>query len=97
MDHLNQVLQASEFPETLVRKALTTNLSPPPAASTPQQGDAPKILYTPYIKGLSKKIEKVCAFQREKPVFRPMKTLKRDLIHASGEQDPRAEADRSCV
>jgi len=73
------MLQASEFPETLVKKTLTTNLSSPPAASTPQQGDAPKILCTPYIKGLSKKIEKVCAPLGEKPVFRPMMTLKRDL------------------
>ena len=37
-------------------------------------------LCTPYIKGLSKKIEKVCAPPGVKPVFRPMKTLKRELM-----------------
>ena len=45
-----------------------------------RQGDAPKIVCTPYIKGLSEKIEKVCAPLGVKSVFRPMMTLKRDLM-----------------
>ena len=93
MDHLNQVFQANGFPENLVKKTLTTHPPPLPETSEPQQqvDEAPKILCTPYIKGLSEKIAKVCAPLGVKPVFRPKKTLKRE------QQDPRAEADRSGV
>ena len=57
-------------------------LPPLPETSEPQQqvDEAPKILCTPYIKGLSEKIAKVCAPLGVKPVFRPKKTLKRELM-----------------
>ena len=82
MDHLNQVFQANGFPENLVKKTLTTHPSPLPERSPePEQlDDAPKILCTPYIRGLSEKIEKVCAPLGVKPVFRPKRTLKRELM-----------------
>ena len=57
--------------------------NPPPLLETsePEQLDkAPKILYTPYIKGLSEKIAKVCVPLGVKLVFRPKKTLKRELM-----------------
>ena len=96
-DHLNQVFQANGFPENLVKKTLTTHPPPLPETSEPQQqlDEAPKILCTPYIKGLSEKIAKVCVPVGVKPVFRPKKILKR--TNAGEEQDPRAEADRSGV
>ena len=60
------------FPENLVKKTLTTHPLPFPETSEPQQMDeAPKILCTPYIKGLSKKMAKVCVPLGVKPVFRP--------------------------
>ena len=82
MDHLNQVFQVNGFPENLVKKTLTTHPSPLPERSPePEQlDDAPKILCTPYIRGLSEKIEKVCAPLGVKPVFRPKRTLKRELM-----------------
>ena len=82
MDHLNQVFQANGFPKNLVKKTLTTHPPPLPETSEPQQqvDEAPKILCTPYIKGLSEKIAKVCAPLGVKPVFRPKKTLKRELM-----------------
>ncbi|MDA8010421.1 MAG: reverse transcriptase domain-containing protein, partial [Alphaproteobacteria bacterium] len=82
MDHLNQVFQANGFPENLVKKTLTTLPSPLPGTTDSQQQpeDAPKILCTPYIRGLSEKIEKVCAPLGVKPVFRPKKTLKKELM-----------------
>ena len=47
----------------------------------PQQLDeAPKILCTPYTRRLSEKIAKVCASLGVKPVFRPKRTLKRELM-----------------
>ena len=80
MDHLNQVVQANGILETLVKKTLAIHLSPFPAASAPQEDNTPKVLCSPYIKGLSEKIEKVCALLGVKPVFRPMKTLNRGLM-----------------
>ena len=63
------------------KKALAAHPSPVPESSQPQQqDDAPKVFYTPYIKGLSKKINKVCAPLGVKPVFRPRRTLKRELM-----------------
>ena len=60
MDHLNQVFQANGFPENLVKKTLTT---PEEKSPEPEKlDDAPKILCTPYIRGLSENIEKVCAY-----------------------------------
>ena len=80
MGHLNQVFQANGFPEHLVKKTLTTHPPSLPETSKPQLNEAPKILCTPYIKGLSKKKAKVCAPPGVKPVFRPNRTLKRELI-----------------
>ena len=81
MDHLNQVFQANGFPENLVKKTLATRPSPLPETPEPQQpDDPPKTLCTPYIRGLSEKIAKVCAPLGVKPVFRPRRTLKRELM-----------------
>ena len=63
-----------------MKKTLTTHPSPLPGTPEPQQLDkAPKIPCTPYIRGLSKKIAMVCAPLEVKPVFRPKRTLKREL------------------
>ena len=112
------------------------------AASTPQQGDAPKTLCTAYIKGLSEKLRRSGPLwalshghmksvwrihMRTKPVSKPasVKVVRNwfqnwfkvgyvkglcgseaclqtneyyeKRPNASEEQDPRAEADRSCV
>ena len=82
MDHLNQVFQVNGFPENLVKKTLMTHaLLRTAETSEPQQLDkAPKTLCTPYIKGLNEKIAKVCVPLGVKPVFRPKKTLKRELM-----------------
>ena len=80
-DHLTQVFQANGFPEALTKKTLSAH--PPPHSEPPrtqQEEEAPKVLCTPYIKGLSEKIEKVCAPLGVKPVFKPMRTLRQDLM-----------------
>ena len=69
------------FPENLVKKTLMTHPPPLPEISEPEQLDeALKILCTPYIKGLSEKIAKVCVPLGVKPVFRLKKTLKKELM-----------------
>ena len=81
MDYLNQVFQANWFTENLVKKNLMTHPSPLSETPEPQQlGEARKILCIPYIRGLSEKIAKVCGPLGVKPVFRPKRALKRELM-----------------
>ena len=61
-------------------KRQPTLLSPERSPEPEQLDDAPKILCTPYIRGLSEKIKKVWAPLGVKPVFRPRNTLKRELM-----------------
>ena len=66
--------------EDRLYKTLTTH-PPLPETSEPQQlDDPPRILCTPYIRGLNEKIAKVCAPLGVKPVFRSKRTLKRELM-----------------
>ena len=78
--------------ENLVNKTLTTHPSPLPVTSEPQQlDDPPRILCTPYIRGLSEKIAKVCAPLGVKPVFRPKRTLKRELMQVKNRTPERKQ------
>ena len=65
MQHLQQVFQANGFPEDLVRKILSHQLLPSnpnlPSSSSPTDEGPAKILRLPYVKGLSEKVERVCA------------------------------------
>ena len=97
MDHLNQVFQVNGFPENLVKKTLTTHPPPLPETSEPEQQDeTPKILCTPYIKGLSEKIAKVCGPLGVKHVFRPKKTLKRELMQVKN-RTPEQKQTKWCT
>ena len=81
MDHLNWVFQVNGFPEILVKKTLTSHPSFLPAASEPQQDNTPPRVYVhSCIKGQHQMIEKESGNSPFQPVFRPMKTLKRELM-----------------
>ena len=61
-------------------KRQPTLVSPERSPEPEQLDDAPKILCSPYIRGLSEKIEKVWATLGMKPAFRPRNTLKIELL-----------------
>ena len=61
-------------------KRQPTLVSPERSTEPEQLDDASKILCSPYIRGLSEKIEKVWTPLGAKPVFRPRNTLKRELM-----------------
>ena len=80
MRRLKEVFEANGFPEDLVRKILARHRAPaPPPASREEPS---KILCTPYIRGLSEKLEKVCKPLGINTAFKPVKTLRQTLRSA---------------
>ena len=78
MERLKEVFQANGFPEDLVRKTLTSHSTPAPI---PEPGQEPVItLCTPYIHGLSEKLERVCTSLGVRAAFKPIRTLKQTLM-----------------
>ena len=82
MQHLEAVFQAIGFPKGLVNKTLS---SPQPTMgssvkdnSHPEE-EPPKIPCTPYVHGVSEKLEKVCASLGVKAVFKK-KTIRQMLV-----------------
>ena len=75
--HLSQVFQANGFPKQLVQKIL---VAPPSVSSTPSVTEENlRVLCTPYVKGLSERIEKICTPLGVRPVFKPARTLRQIL------------------
>ena len=78
LERLKEVFQANGFPEDLVRKTLTSHSTPAPI---PEPGQEPvKTLCTPYICGLSEKLERVCTSLGVRAAFKPVRTLKQTLM-----------------
>ena len=79
MNHLTQVFTANGFPESLVKKTMTSRpLVVPSTPSTPEEENL-KVMCTPYVKGLSERIQKLCAPLGVRAVFKPGRTLRRSL------------------
>ena len=75
--HLSQVFQANGFPKQLVQKIL---IGPPSVSPTPSVTEEDlRVLCTPYVKGLSERIEKICTPLGVRPVFKPARTLRQIL------------------
>ena len=78
LERLKEVFQANGFPEDLMTKTLTFHSTPAPI---PEPGQEPvKTLCTPYICGLSEKLERVCTSLGVRAAFKPVRTLKQTLM-----------------
>ena len=53
-----------------------------------QPEERPKILYTPYIRGTSEKLEKVCALLGVKAVFKSQRTTRQLLLQVKEKTPP---------
>ena len=78
MQHLEEVFTANGFPEQLVRKTLSHPPKNPEEDNQPEE--RPTILCTPYIRGTSEKLEKVCASLGVKAMFKPQRTMRSLLV-----------------
>ena len=82
LHHLENVFEANGFPPNLVKKTLQVppKSAPPPPTEDPQTEEPQKTLRTPYVRGLSEKLERICASLGIRSVFTPARTLKRTLM-----------------
>ena len=72
MHHLENVLIANGYPESTVRRTFS---SAPRSRVKDADEDTAKPMFLPYVRGVSEKLEKVCAPLGVKTIFRPQKTL----------------------
>ena len=78
MQHLEEVFTANSFPEQLVKKTLLQPPKNPEEDNQPEE--RPTILCTPYIRGTSEKLEKVCAPLGVRVMFKPQRTMRSLLV-----------------
>ena len=89
MEHLEIVFQKNVFPEELVHKSLYKPYSQGTRDidnyTPPKEEEWPKVLCTPYVCGLSERIEKVCRPLAVRAVFKTMQTLRQTLTKVKTE------------
>ena len=82
LHHLENVFEANGFPPNLVKKTLQVppKSAPPPPTEDPQTEEPQKTLRTPYVRGLSEKLERISASLGIRSVFTPARVLNRTLM-----------------
>ena len=86
LHHLEEVFQANGFPPALVTKTLQApprQSSPPPPTEDSQPDEPQKTLYTPYVRSLNEKLERILAPLGICSIFTSAHTLKQTLIRGS--------------
>ena len=87
LDHLQEVFESNAYPPSLVTLNLHTkrNKRSNIVENTEKQ---PATLATPYVKGLSEKIEKKCKHLNIRTVFSSKRTLRRELVRVKNRVEP---------
>ena len=87
LDHLQEVFESNAYPPSLVTLNLHTkrNKRSNIVENTEKQ---PATLATPYVKGLSEKIEKKCKHPNIRTVFSSKRTLRRELVRVKNRVEP---------
>ena len=86
LDHLQQTFESNDYPSSLVSKHLQTNRK---KNNTLNDTDKPPpVLVTPYVKGLSEKIERQCNHLNVRAVFSSRRTLRRELVRVKNKVEP---------
>lgn len=79
LHHLEDLCQANGFPATLVKKTLSAPPKVPRPPPSPTQSPQ-KTLCTPYVRGVSEKLKRICTRLNIRTVLTPAHTLKRTLM-----------------
>ena len=90
MQHLEKVFRANGFPEQLLEKTLSRL---PRYIEDNQPEERPTILYTPYIRGTSEKLDKACAPLGVKTVFKPQRTIRQLLVQVKERIPPENQTE----
>ena len=78
--HLTQVFQANGYPKSFVYSVLYKSRGEPTPSETTDEEEKPKILYLPYVKGVSERIERECKKLGVMAVFKSRHTLRGSLM-----------------
>ena len=79
LQHLDEVFQTNGFPAHMVTKMLTASPKQPHTEDL-ELTKPRRTLYTPYVRGLSERLERICAPLNICNVFTTANTLKQVLI-----------------
>ena len=91
MVHLKKTFKANGYPPCLILKGLHQQNRHPPQPSqddTTSQEERPKLLYLPYVKGISEHIQRVCRQMNVRAVFRSRGTLRESLMRVKIPRPP---------
>ena len=83
IEHLKQVFRANGFPESSLKKILDGPIrrdTPTPTPTTVEE-ERQKVIFLPYVHGLSQKIENICRRLGIKTIFKSSNTLRQSLVH----------------
>ena len=77
LHHLEEVFIANGYPGRTVKRTLSSTTK---TREKDTEEDSAKPMFLPYVRGVSEKLEKVCAPQGVKTIFRPQQTLRNKLM-----------------
>ena len=117
LTHLKKVFKANGYPDQMLnqilhqtkcRRPLPPPLPPPVDVKPAKEKEKEKLLFTPYVRGLSEKIEKICYQLGIKAVFKSGNTLRGSLMRVKNRKPdelkrgavyevPCGECDRSYI
>ena len=70
------VFEANGFPRLAVAKVLSRTRREPPQSAVEDEGEEKKVMFFPYVHGISERIEQVCRPLKIKAVFKSAGTLR---------------------
>ena len=83
---MQQTFESNDYPSSLVSRHLQTNRKKNNKLNDTDK--PPPVLVTPYVKGLSEKIERQCNHLNVRAVFSSRRTLRRELVRVKNKAEP---------
>ena len=87
IEHLNTAFQSNGYPSRVIQRVLTREKKSSKEHSQ-EEGEKPKTLYIPFVKGFSEKVEKRLRHLNIRTVHRTKTTIRNRLVRVKGREDP---------